>query len=242
MYHKLQKKDIIEINKEILGKLNTEIIILKRNYLESNNIKDEFKNEKKVIFDKNLESHKSSLNTLINPSKPKEIDFADETDKPIDNNEMNRILEQMQKDRNMETNSIEIQANSIELETNSIELETNSIELETNTKEIKISDDKIIKQNSIMSETNNNEVPKIKIESIEELLESEVINLNKTVEKNTHEFKKKDEKFKSISELLENEYRKEESLNSNDKLDTINKVLKKLLLNQEKIMSKLELL
>jgi hypothetical protein len=208
-----KNKEIIEINKEILRTLNTEIQSLKRNLLESKNTKDEFKDEKIVVFDKNLENHKSSLNKLINPDKPKEIDFADETDKPIDNNEMNRILEQMQKDRNIETNNIEI----------------------------KISDEKIIEPDNIMSESKNDEVPKLKIESIEELLESEVVNLNEPVHKKVEELKTEGEKLKSISKLLESEYKEESKLNSNIKLDNISKLLNKLLINQEKIMSKLEL-
>ena len=208
-----KNKEIIEINKEILRTLNTEIQSLKRNLLESKNTKDEFKDEKIVVFDKNLENHKSSLNKLINPDKPKEIDFADETDKPIDNNEMNRILEQMQKERNIETNNIEI----------------------------KISDEKIIEPDNIMSESKNDEVPKLKIESIEELLESEVVNLNEPVHKKVDELKTEGKKLKSISKLLESEYKEESKLNSNIKLDSINKLLNKLLINQEKIMSKLEL-
>lgn len=208
-----KNKEIIEINKEILRTLNTEIQSLKRNLLESKNTKDEFKDEKIVVFDKNLENHKSSLNKLINPDKPKEIDFADETDKPIDNNEMNRILEQMQKDRNIETNNIEI----------------------------KISDEKIIEPDNIMSESKNDDVPKLKIESIEELLESEVVNLNEPVHKKVDELKTEGEKLKSISKLLESEYKEENKLNSNIKLDNISKLLNKLLINQEKIMSKLEL-
>lgn len=208
-----KNKEIIEINKEILRTLNTEIQSLKRNLLESKNTKDKFKDEKIVVFDKNLENHKSSLNKLINPDKPKEIDFADETDKPIDNNEMNRILEQMQKERNIETNNIEI----------------------------KISDEKIIEPDNIMSESKNDEVPKLKIESIEELLESEVVNLNEPVHKKVDELKTEGEKLKSISKLLESEYKEESKLNSNIKLDSINKLLNKLLINQEKIMSKLEL-
>ena len=208
-----KNKEIIEINKEILRTLNTEIQSLKRNLLESKNTKDEFKDEKIVVFDKNLENHKSSLNKLINPDKPKDIDFADETDKPIDNNEMNKILEQMQKERNIETNNIEI----------------------------KISDEKIIEPDNIMSESKNDEVPKLKIESIEELLESEVVNLNEPVDKKVDELKKEGEKLKSISKLLESEYNEESKLNSNIKLDSINKLLNKLLINQEKIMSKLDL-
>lgn len=208
-----KNEEIIEINKEILTTLNTEIKNLKRNLLDSKNTKDEFKDEKIVVFDKNLENHKSSLNELINPSKPKEIDFADETDKPIDNNEMNRILEEMQKERNIETNNIEII----------------------------ISDEKIIEPDNIMSESKNDEVPKLKIESIEELLESEVVNLNKPVNKKIDILKNEDEKFKSISKLLESEYKEESKVNLNIKLDNINKLLNKLLINQEKIMIKLDL-
>jgi hypothetical protein len=230
-----KNEEIIEINKEILGTLNTQIQSLKKNLLESKNTKQEFKDEKQVIFDKNLENHKNSLNKLINPTKPKEIDFADKTDKPIDNNEMNRILEQMQKERNIETNNIESLISDEKI------INSDNIMSETNTIEIKISDEKIIKSNNIMSETNSDKVPKLKIESIEELLESEVVNLNGPVNKKVNELKTEDKKLKNINKLLENEYNEENKLNSNIKLNNINKLLNELLTNQEKIMRKLEL-
>lgn len=207
-------KEIIEVNKEILKILNIEIQNLKKNLLESKNIKDEFKDEKILVFDKNLENHKSSLNELINPNKPKEIDFSDKSDKPIDNNEMNKILEHMQKERNIETNNTEI----------------------------KISDKKIIKTDNIMNDSKNIEVPKLKIESIEELLESEIVNLNNSYNTRINSMKIDDEKLKSVNKLIENEYKEENKINLNVKLDNINKLLNKLLDNQEKIMSKLEII
>jgi len=212
-----KNKEMIEINKEILKNLNTEILTLKKKLLESKNTKSEFKDEKIKVFDKNLENHKTSLNELINLDKPKEIDFTDNIDKPIDNIEMNKILEEMQKERNITSDKIEIP------------------------------DKKIIKPDNIMNESKNDEVPKLKIESIEELLESEVVNLNEGVNKKVDELKKEGEKLKSISKLLESEYKEESKykekskLNSNVKLDNISKLLDKMLENQEKIMSKLEL-
>lgn len=202
-------KEIIEVNKEILKILNIEIQNLKKNLLESKNIKDEFKDEKILVFDKNLENHKSSLNELINPNKPKEIDFSDKSDKPIDNNEMNKILEDMQKERNIETNNTEI----------------------------KISD-----TDNIMNDSKNIEVPKLKIESIEELLESEIVNLNNSYNTRINSMKIDDEKLKSVNKLIENEYKEEDKINLNVKLDNINRLLNKLLDNQEKIISKLEII
>ncbi|AET73173.1 hypothetical protein PGAG_00284 [Phaeocystis globosa virus 12T] len=96
--------NILEINKEILSNLNSQINGLKKTFLETKNIKDEFKEEKSVSFDKNLETHRNSLDELIKPHKPEDIDFADKTDKPIDNTEMNRIIEEMQKERDMALN------------------------------------------------------------------------------------------------------------------------------------------
>ena len=127
---------------------------------------------------------------------------------------MNKILEKMQKERNIESNNVEI----------------------------KISDEKIIKPDNIMNESNNNEVPKLKIESIEELLESEVVDLNKKTYKKVKELKNDEIKLNNINKLLEDEYKEENKLNSNFKLDNISKLLNKLLINQEKIMNKLELL
>ena len=207
-----KNSDILEINKEILKNLNDEISMFKIKLLKSLNTKDEFKDEKIVIFDKKLENHKTSLNELLNPVIPSEIDFKDDIDKPINNNDMNKILEEMQKERNITTDKI------------------------------KIPDEKIIKPDNIMNESKNDEVPKLKIESIEELLESEVVNLNKLADKKVEKMKNEGEKLKSITKLLESEYNEERKLNSNVKLDNISELLNKLLINQEKIMSKLDLL
>ena len=208
--------EIIEINKEIIKNLNTEIGNFKQKLLESKNIKDEFRDSKIKFFDKDLENHKTSLDKLINPEKPKEIDFKDETDKPIDNNEMNKILEQMQKERNIEVESIEN----------------------------KISDKNFINLDNKMDDSSSENVPKIKIESIEELLETDIIDLNKepVINKPINELKKESFKIKDVQSLLEDEYIKENKVNSNAKLDSIYKLLNKLLTNQEKIMSKLDLL
>lgn len=209
------KSDIIEINKEIVKNLNTEIVNFKEKLLEGKNIKNEFRDSKIKFFDKDLENHKSSLDKLINPEKPKEIDFKDETDKPIDNNEMNKILEQMQKERNIEVENTEN----------------------------KISDKKLINLDNNMDNSTSENAPKIKIESIEELLETDIIDLNKEeiINKPINELKKESFKLKDIHSLLEDEYIKENKVNSNAKLDSIYKLLNKMLINQEKIMSKLEL-
>lgn len=210
-----KNREIIEINKEIVKNLNTEIINFKEKLLEGKNIKDEFRDTKTKFFDKDLENHKSSLDKLINPEKPKEIDFKDESDKPIDNNEMNKILEQMQKERNIEVASTEN----------------------------KISDKNLINLDNKMDSSSSENVPKIKIESIEELLETDIIDLNEepVINKPINEFKKESFKIKDVQSLLEDEYIKENKVNSNAKLDSIYKLLNKLLINQEKIMSKLEL-
>tara|TARA_Y100001980_G_C14517618_1_gene292944 strand:- start:122 stop:904 length:783 start_codon:yes stop_codon:yes gene_type:complete len=208
--------EIIEINKEIIKNLNTEIGNFKQKLLEGKNIKDEFRDSKTKFFDKDLESHKNSLDKLINPGKPKEIDFKDESDKPIDNNEMNKILEQMQKERNIEVASTEN----------------------------KISDKNLINLDNNMDSSSSENVPKIKIESIEELLETDIIDLNEeqAINKPINKLKKESFKIKDVQSLLEDEYVKENKINSNMKLDNIYKLLNKVLENQEKIMNKLELI
>ena len=207
-----KNNEILEINKEILTKLNREILSLKKNLFESKNTKDEFKDEKIKVFDKNLETHKISLNELINLDKPNEIDFTDQTDKPIDNNEMNKILEEMQKERNITGDNVEIN----------------------------ISDKNIIKPDTIMN--NSNTTPKLKIESIEELLQTEVIDLKNPVNNIIEELKIEDNKIKDINEILRNEYILENEVNTNQKIDSIYSILNKVLNNQEKIMSKLEVI
>ena len=218
--------NILEINKEILKDLNTKIKKFKYDLLESKNVKDEFRDEKILVFDKNLQDHKDSLNNLMIINKPKEINFADDSDKPLDNIEMNKILEQMQKERYIDSN---ITSN-----------------IERNNIEVKISDEKIIKEDNIMGDSKNDDVPKLKIESIEELLKTEIITLdepfNRPLDKQVEKLKKDDSKFKNINKILEDEYKEENKLNSNFKLENITKLLNKILLNQERIMNKLEII
>jgi hypothetical protein len=99
-----KNENVLEINKEILSSLNPQILNLKKTFHKSKNIKDEFSNEKIETFDKNLETHRNSLDELIKPNKPQDIDFADKTDITIDNTEMDRIIEEMQKERNITLN------------------------------------------------------------------------------------------------------------------------------------------
>tara|TARA_Y100000741_G_scaffold166574_1_gene126026 strand:- start:3494 stop:4309 length:816 start_codon:yes stop_codon:yes gene_type:complete len=222
-----KNNEILEINKEILKKLNVEIINFKKNLLESKNIKEQFKDEKILVFDKNLEIHKNSLNKLINPNKPKEINFkdnTDNTDKPIDNNEMNKILELMQKERNIEIKNTE--------------LENTNTEIKKTITEDKISDKNLIKLDNNMNNPVSENLPKIK--SIDNLLEKN-INEDKIINETINTLEKKNFKLKDFNSILEEEYIKENRINSSIKLDSIHKLLIIILENQKKIMNKLEL-
>ena len=170
----------IEINKIILKKINTNINNYKNNLLLPVNIKDEFINKKNESinkdFQKNIEDFKE-----YNVKKNESIDFSDKIDEPLDSNNMNLILEKLQREREYNTNNSDNSDNSDN---------TNNIDNTNNTNNIdnsKISEKKIINENSINMDILNKPVDhRIKISNIDELLNAnlEVTNLKNNINNN----------------------------------------------------------
>ena len=247
--NKNEKTSVLEINKAILEKINLKLINFKSNRfinLNNHDVKSEMVRKKMVNFDSNLELQKKSMDTILNPKKPTEINFSDDTDKPFDSKEMNIILEKMQKDREiMNIDNTNTNINNINTNTNNIN--TNKT-ISTSIDDYKIFDNIIINNNNntdnryIMTDKSDN---KTKIYDIEELLENAKISENdvsvisETIENKS--VKRMSKILKNpVQEFIENDYKHEKMFNENSKLDNINKQLITILENQKIILDKLD--
>jgi hypothetical protein len=95
-------KNIIELNKIILQNMVTTIANYKKSLLTPIEIKETLKAEKLEEFDKELNAKKVSFNELITLKKPEVIDFSDvKEDDPLSSNNMNELLEKIQKERSI---------------------------------------------------------------------------------------------------------------------------------------------
>jgi len=95
-------KNIIAINKIILQNMVTTIANYKKSLLTPIEIKETLKAEKLEEFDKELSAKKVSFNDLITLKKPEIIDFSDVIeDNPLTSNNMNELLERIQKERSI---------------------------------------------------------------------------------------------------------------------------------------------
>ena len=93
------KNNIINMNKIILQKIILNINNHKKALLTPIEIKETLKIEKLEEFDKELNEKKVSFNELITLKKPEVIDFSDIKEEPITSNNMDELLERMQKER-----------------------------------------------------------------------------------------------------------------------------------------------
>ena len=94
------KTSIITINKIILQNIVTTLTNYKKSLLTPVEIKETLKAEKLEEFDKELSAKKVSFNELITLKKPEVIDFSDiKEDDPLTTNNMNELLERIQKER-----------------------------------------------------------------------------------------------------------------------------------------------
>ena len=230
-----ENENIVDTNKKILSSVSKEINGFKETLLRGSNVKDDFKNEKVLVFDRNLQERKEYMDKTLNPDKPKAIDFSDKTDEPLDNNEMNNILERMQKERNIEMKTEEVEEN-------------------------KISENNLIVTNDIMVGNNKNDVaPKSKITSIEELLsenkleidvnnaspvrfQEENVKLNRPPLLNKEKYKRSASKVNvsDFNELINEEYSRESRMNYNNKIDILLTKVSSLENKLESIIEKLD--
>ncbi len=266
-----EKLNLLDINKKILQEISSKINEFRIDLLKSSNVKGELQHQKVLIFDKSLEEKKESFDDLISVKKPKEINFSDNIDDPIENTEMNRMLELMQKERNNDililkgdiSNNIINNKNIQENMVNKIveeNVEENVVKgvlddtIEHSVKEAEKEDiiKDLLEKITIKKEQNNeenkeqNNEEKQKIKSIEDLLNINPDNANIT-EKKVHfsrdDLQRRNSKIlrKDISELINTDYSHENLINLNMRFNEILRVLNKVLENQNIIMSKLEI-
>jgi len=240
----LQNNNLLELNKIIVQKLNSNIIEYKNQILIPIDTKDDYKKTKFDGLQEEFNRQKESMNNTLNADKPNTIDFSDKNDEPIENNIMLLKLQEMEKERN------------INVLNNNEEVKLNIEELEPITE----NDEKL----------QQNDVPKIKISNIEDLLEAglnsnsnlnsnlNIENLDSNNETNTlkeeiykqnyeesrkNYFQKRDSRINitNIDDVLKQETTKEFITNNNNKTDSLYNMLTTILNNQNLIMEKLEI-
>ena len=240
----LQNNNLLELNKIIVKNLNSNINAYKSQMLVSIDSKDDYKKTKFDGLQEEFNRQKESMNNTLNADKPNTIDFSDKNDEPIENNIMLLKLQEMEKERNINLlNNVNSNSNS------------------------KSNDNKQLKLNiEELAPITENDVPKIKISNIEDLLEAglnsnlnlNIENLDSNNETNTlkeeiykqnyeesrkNYFQKRDSRINitNIDEVLKQETTKEFITNNNNKTDSLYNMLATILNNQKLIMEKLEI-
>merc|ERR1712086_990165 len=89
----------IELNKLILKEIKSKIDNLKNEMLFNQDIKNQFKEQKIKEFDRNLDYQINDMNNVLNPNKPDNIVFEENKDEPLENQELNELIETIQKKR-----------------------------------------------------------------------------------------------------------------------------------------------
>lgn len=83
---------LLSLNKTAILEIRTNLEIFKKR-----NNEDTFTNEKAIIFNKNLDNAKTDFMETIALKRPKEPEFTDKMDTPIEN--MNELLERLERER-----------------------------------------------------------------------------------------------------------------------------------------------
>jgi hypothetical protein len=167
----IDQQKLLELNKIILKNISNDISVLKKSILLQNNeeIKKTYINEKQEEFNNKFQETKNEFDNLMNHSKPDEINFKEDLDKPLEDNEMNSILQKLQQQRNAVIFNIDNSNNSFTNETVSYDLSLNIIDL----------------TNLSNQELNIKKQEKKKISNLDDLLKNNIENKIKTTQTNT---------------------------------------------------------
>jgi len=253
----LQNNNLLELNKIIVQKLNSNIIEYKNQILRPIDSKDDYKKTKFDGLQEEFNRQKESMNNTLNADKPNTIDFSDKNDEPIENNLMLLKLQEMEKERNINLNTNSNNNNNSNNNSNSNDNSNSNEQVKLNIEELGT----ITKTDENLQQS---DVPKIKISNIEDLLEAglnsnlNIENLDSNNETNTLKeeiykqkyeesrkkyFQKRDSRINitNIDEVLKQETTKEFITNNNNKTDSLYNMLTTILHNQKLIMEKLEI-
>lgn len=88
----IKRDRLLSLNKTAILEIRTNLEIFKKR-----NNENTFTNEKAIVFDRNLESAKTDFMETIALNRPKEPEFTDKIDTPIEN--MNELLERLERER-----------------------------------------------------------------------------------------------------------------------------------------------
>lgn len=216
------KNIVMQLNKIILQNIMLDINAFKKSLLVPVHIKDTYKNDKSEEFEKELLEKKESFTNLITKRVPEAIDFSETKDTPLENNNINELLERIQRERN---NDVPMLMPSISVSNQNINpLEVVDLD--------KFDTPLINEENTNMLEKETT-INKTKILNMEDLINS----FSNTPE-NTRELSRENSNLKKF---VANENNSEFNLNLNIKLDFLTKQIEKVLYNQKLIMTKLNI-
>jgi len=218
------KNIVMQLNKIILQNIMLDINAFKKSLLVPVHIKDTYKNDKSEEFEKELLEKKESFTNLITKRVPEAIDFSETKDTPLENNNINELLERIQRERNNDVPMPNISVSNTNSNQNINPLEVVDLD--------KFDTPLINEKNTNMLEKETT-INKTKILSMEDLINS----FSSTTE-NTRELIKENSNLKKF---VANENNSEFNLNLNIKLDFLNKQLERILYNQKLIMTKLNI-
>jgi hypothetical protein len=223
------KNIVMQLNKIILQNIMLDINAFKKSLLVPVHIKDIYKNEKSEEFEKELLEKKESFTNLITKRVPEAINFSETKDTPLENNNINELLERIQRERNNDVPMPNISVSNTNSNQNINPLEVVDLD--------KFDTPLINEKNTNMLEKETSSINKTKILSMEDLINS----FSSTTE-NTRELIKENTKDINITKKFTiNENNSEFNLNLNIKLDFLNKQLERVLYNQKLIMAKLNI-
>jgi hypothetical protein len=221
------KNVIMQLNKTVLQNIMLDINAFKKSLLPPLHIKDTYKNDKSEEFEKELLEKKESFSNFNTTKFPEANDFSETKDSPLENNNINELLERIQRERN---NIIPILNPNPNPNSNSNKLEL----VDLNKFDTPLLNEENI--NRVEKEDENSATKKSKILNIEDLINDLSSPATMTTTTNARELSRENNTTKKF---IVNENNGE--FNLNIKLDFLNKQLEKVLYNQKLIMAKLSI-
>ena len=98
---KFTQEKLIELDKNILKNIINDINEFKKNLLTAKNIKSDLFKEKNDALNNEFEKKKNDFNESIKLVKPQEIDFRINLDDPMDEEDISKKIELIQKERDL---------------------------------------------------------------------------------------------------------------------------------------------
>lgn len=97
----ISRDELLSLNKTAILEIKNNLDIFRRTNNQNNINHDiNFNSEKILIFDKELQTIKNDFEDTISIKKPQEPEFSSKTDTPFSKDNMNELLEKLQRERN----------------------------------------------------------------------------------------------------------------------------------------------